>query len=267
MTPQTFVIDPQGALEVVSLNRPAALNAMSALMIDELAAYFENLARRTDVRVIRLKGAGSNFCAGLDLKDPAVARLADQGTSALYAFQRRLHDLILAMRRCPQPIIAQAHGAAAGGGLALLMASDIRVAHNNTRLSAAFIRVGLSGCDVGLSYLLPRLVGGAVAAELLLTGRTMNANRAYQLGMVSALADTPEALDSLAEEFADAMLATAPLGLRLTKEGLNANLDAASLDAAMALEDRNQIICAGGANFSEALLAFAEKRPPRFNDR
>ncbi len=262
-----IVTETADGVETLTLNRPAALNALNDEMIGALLGYFEDLNQRPDIRVIRLKGAGDGFCAGLDLRDPVVAGLRDQGVGALYAFQRRLHRLILAMRQCPQPIVAQGHGAAAGGGLALLMASDIRVLQTNARLSAAFIKVGLSGCDVGLSYLLPRLVGGAVAAELLLTGKTIDGARAHQLGLASALAEDAAALDALAADYAAAMLATTPMGLRLTKEALNANLDAASLDAAMVLEDRNQVLCAGSRDFAEALAAFAEKRPPRFEGR
>jgi enoyl-CoA hydratase/carnithine racemase len=173
---------------------------------------------------------------------------------------------MVAMRRCPQPIVALLHGAAVGGGFVIALASDIRIAAPDTRMNAAFIKVGLGGCDVGVSYLLPRLVGASVSSELLLTGLDLDADRALRLGLVSRVVAEAE-LEEAAALYVDAMLATAPLGLALTKEVLNANLDAPSFEAALALEDRNQVLLSQTNDFREGAAAFREKRKPRFEGR
>jgi enoyl-CoA hydratase len=167
------------------------------------------------------------------------------------------------MRRCPQPIIALIDGAAAGGGFAFALASDIRIATPTLKMNAAFIRIGLSACDIGVSYFLPRMVGSSVAAELMLTGRFIHAERAQSLGLVSKVVES-EALDGEGQKLVDEMMLTTPLGLRLTKECLNFSIDAQGLEAAIAMEDRNQILCAQGEDFGEGVRAFLEKRPPDY---
>jgi enoyl-CoA hydratase len=132
-------------------------------------------------------------------------------------------------------------------------------------MNAAFIKLGLSGCDVGVSYLLPRLVGASVAAELILTGRFATAERARELGLVSAVVPDDQ-LEAEAQRLVDDLLATSPLGLRLSKECLNASLDMSSMDAVVAMEDRNQILCAQTADFREGIVAFLQKRPPAWKD-
>ena len=170
------------------------------------------------------------------------------------------------MRRCPQPIIACVDGAASGGGFALALASDVRIATPTTRMNAAFIRIGLSACDIGVSYFLPRMVGSSVAAEYMLTGRFIDAERAYQLGLVSRVV-APEAMQAEAQSFAADMLHATPLGLRLTKEALNHAIDAQGLEATIAMEDRNQILASLDGDFGEGVAAFLEKRPPRYERR
>jgi enoyl-CoA hydratase/carnithine racemase len=169
------------------------------------------------------------------------------------------------MRRCPQPILSLVHGPACGGGFAIALASDIRIAGKSARMNAAFIRLGLSACDIGVSYFLPRLVGTSVASELMLTGRFINAERALRVGLVSEVVDDDK-LTEAARPYLDEMLTTSPLGLRLTKECLNMSVDAPSLESAIAMEDRNQILCAQTNDVREGMRAFLEKRQPVYTN-
>jgi enoyl-CoA hydratase/carnithine racemase len=180
--------------------------------------------------------------------------------------QRRISEIVMRMRRCPQPIVSLVHGPACGGGFALALASDIRIAGQSARMNAAFIRIGLSACDIGVSYFLPRLVGVSVASELMLTGRFINADRALRVGLVSDVVEDA-GLEAAAAPLIDEMLTTSPLGLRLTKECLNMSVDAGSLEAAVAMEDRNQILTAQTQDFQEGIRAFLEKRRPEYRDR
>jgi enoyl-CoA hydratase len=169
------------------------------------------------------------------------------------------------MRRCQQPIISLVQGPACGGGFALALASDIRIAGESARMNAAFIRIGLSACDIGVSYFLPRLVGVSVASELMLTGRFINAERSLRVGLVSEV--VPDAdLTKAARAYLDDMVTTSPLGLRLTKECLNMSVDSQSLEAAIAMEDRNQILCSQTADVREGMMAFLQKRTPSYSD-
>jgi enoyl-CoA hydratase len=158
------------------------------------------------------------------------------------------------------------NGAAAGGGFALALASDVRIATPNLKMNAAFIRIGLSACDIGVSYFLPRMVGSSVAAEYMLTGRFITAERAYQLGLVSCIVEKDQ-LETQARGFVDDMLHATPLGLRLTKEALNHAIDAQGLEAAIAMEDRNQILASSDGDFAEGVSAFLEKRRPVYPQR
>lgn len=260
---QTLAVEKEGAIDWLTLNRPEALNAMSRTMMLELQHYFGELYTDHSVRVVILRGAGRGFCAGLDLKEDR----GDEPSGAVTGLrvQRRVSEIVMRMRRAPQPIISLIHGPASGGGFALALASDIRLAGPKARMNAAFIRIGLSACDVGVSYFLPRLVGSAVASELLLTGRFIDAERARAVGLVSdVVAD--EALAEAGRAIAGEILANSPVGVRLTKECLNMSVDAGSLEAVIALEDRQQILASTTGDMREGVAAFLEKRPPDYRD-
>jgi enoyl-CoA hydratase/carnithine racemase len=263
MTYETVLVDRRAHVAWLTLNRPDALNAMNRALVRELRAFFSALGDDRETRVVILRGAGRAFCAGLDLKEESdVGESVQAGLRA----QRTISELVMMMRRAPQPIIACVHGAACGGGFALALGSDVRLAGASARMNAAFIRIGLSACDVGVSYFLPRMVGASVAAELLLTGNFIDATRAERLGLVSRVVPDAE-LESAAQALADDMLRNSPLGLRLTKECLNASLDAGSLEQVIAMEDRNQILCSRSEDFREGIAAFLQKRPPTYHER
>ena len=262
----TLKLDRRDAIEVLSLNRPEALNAMTPEMVGEMRDYFDGLGRRLDVRVVILRGEGRVFCAGAELGSIAFAEAGAGRAQRQMAMQKHYSGLVKAMRACPQPIVALIHGAACGGGFSIALAADIRYAAPSARMNAAYIRVGLGGCDMGAGYLLPRLVGLSNASECLLTGRFINAERALHMGLVSDIA--PE--DQLMEKgiaLAEDMLRTSPMGLRMTKEALNSEVDAPSLDAALAIEDRQQVILLETSDHQEAVAAFREKRAPNYWDR
>ncbi len=262
----TLTLERQGAVEILSLNRPDALNAMSPEMVAEMRAYFEGLLARLDVRVVLLRAEGRMFSAGADLGSVAFAETGEGRAQRQMAMQKLYSGLVRLMRACPQPIIALLHGAVCGGGFSLALASDVRYAAPSVRMNAAYIRVGLGGCDMGAGYLLPRLIGLSNASEFLLTGRFIGAERALRMGLVSEIVPEDKLLETGMALAAD-MLKTAPMGLRLTKETLNAEIDAPSLDAALTLEDRQQVILLETADHREAVAAFREKREPRFGDR
>lgn len=264
MTEPVLQVREDGAVVWLTLNRPERLNALNPALVQALLTCFQALYRRPELRVVVLQGAGSAFCSGLDLKEAPDARAL--GVPRMLEVQRDLRDIMIAMRRCPQPIISLVQGAASGGGFALALASDLRLATPDARFNAAFIRIGLSACDVGVSYFLPRMVGSSVAAHYLLTGRFMDAARAQALGLVSTVAPWPE-LQQEARALVDDMLRASPLGLRLTKDALGHAVDAASLEAVVALEDRNQILCSQTDDFQEGIEAFLGKRPPRYRER
>jgi enoyl-CoA hydratase/carnithine racemase len=260
---EVLLIDRDGPVVTATLNRPDQLNALNAELTDALTAFFEALYRDRETRVVVLRGEGRAFCAGLDLKGFGVD---GRGVQAGLDVQTRIRDIYKAMRRCPQPIVSLIQGAACGGGFSLALASDIRIGAPDLKMNAAYIRVGLTGCDMGSSYFLPRLVGLAMASELLLTGRFVEADEALRIGLINRVAPH-EAMRAAAAPLIEAMLANAPMGLRLTKDALNFSIDAPSLDAAMAMEDRQQVLTAQTWDHGEAVRAFLEKRPARFEDR
>lgn len=264
-----LLIEHDDGVDRVTLNRPDSLNALDPALIDALNTYFEDLQRNRKTRVVVLKGAGANFCAGLDLKHTMAARSGQNAprtvTESLDS-QRRIADIVMLMRRCPQPIIALVQGAAAGGGFALALAADIRIAAKSARMNCAFIKLGLGGCDIGSSYFLPRLVGVSVASELILTGRFIHADRALAVGLVSEVVEDGQ-LDAAAAPYIDAMMTASPLGLRLSKECINMSVDAGSIEAVIAMEDRNQVLCSRSEDFEEGIRAFMEKRKPVYVTR
>ncbi len=266
---EALIIDEQGPVSWLTLNRPDEFNTLSMPLVDGLVDYFRALQDRPEIRIVVLKANGKHFCAGLDLKDAEGGDDAANGSrgapQAGYKIQKRIGNIYRAMRACPQPIIALVQGAACGGGFSLALAADIRIAGESARMNAAYIRAGFSACDMGCSYFLPRLVGLSVASELMMTGKFIEAERALHTGLVSEL--VPDAqLAEAAQPYIDDMLKTTPIGLRMTKEGLNISVDAPSLEAAMALEDRQQILTSYSADCSEAQRAFFEKRDPVYKD-
>jgi len=266
---EPLLIEHDDGVDRVTLNRPESLNALDPALIDALNDYFESLQRNRKTRVVVLKGAGANFCAGLDLKH-AMASRAGQNTPRTVTesldSQRRIADIVMLMRRCPQPIVALVQGAAAGGGFALALAADIRIAAKSARMNCAFIKLGLGGCDIGSSYFLPRLVGVSVASELILTGRFIYADRALAVGLVSEVVEDGQ-LEAAAVPYVDAMMTASPVGLRLSKECINMSVDAGSIEAVIAMEDRNQVLCSRSEDFEEGIRAFIEKRKPVYVTR
>jgi enoyl-CoA hydratase len=267
MNYENLELKREGQIAWLTFNRPHALNALNQPLVSELRDFLTALPEDKDARVVVLRGAGRAFCAGLDLKEnaPGETNPFDTSIQAGFRFQRRMSELVMMMRRAPQPFIACVQGAACGGGFALALASDVRIAGESARMNAAFIRIGLSACDMGVSYFLPRLVGLTVASELMLTGRFINAQRALATGLVSEVVPDNQ-LEAAARKLADDMLLTSPLGLRLTKECLAASVDAPSLEHAIFMEDRNQSLCGRTRDFDEGVRAFLEKRRPRYSE-
>lgn len=263
---ETLRIEREDHLTWLILNRPDALNALSRTMVSELRDFFWNLPDDHQTRVLAIRGEGRAFCAGLDLKEP-VGETGDGGTIATtLRGQRRISEIPMLMRRAPQPILAAVHGPACGGGFAIALASDVRVAGESVRMNAAFIRLGLSACDIGVSYFLPRIVGASVASEFLLTGNFIDAARAASTGLVSRVVPDDQ-LIATTRTLANDMLRNSPLGLRLTKECLKLSLDAGSLEEVIAMEDRNQSLTVQTEDVREGVLAFLQKRPANFRDR
>eukprot|EP00456_Euglypha_rotunda_P067548 TRINITY_DN5858_c0_g1_i7.p1 TRINITY_DN5858_c0_g1~~TRINITY_DN5858_c0_g1_i7.p1 ORF type:complete len:260 (+),score=56.89 TRINITY_DN5858_c0_g1_i7:255-1034(+) len=246
----TISIVQEGPVDWLTLNRPQRLNALDGTMIRELWSYFDSLQSDYSRRVVVIRGAGKGFCAGLDLewfktdgaKLPSGADDNGPGPS--------LGELVLKMRSCPQVIVALIHGAACGGGFNIALAADIRIAGRSAKMNVTFVKLGLSGCELGTSYFLPRMVGTSVAAELMMTGRFIHAERALATGMVSEVVDD-EQLDQAARKMVSDLLATSPVGLRKTKEVMTRASEIQDLRAVIALEEYTQLKCMHGSNFTK----------------
>lgn len=263
-----LLIEKRGQVDWVTLNRPNVFNALNVELIDALVSYFESLHRRHDRRIVVLQAAGKAFCAGMDMKEGIIADKENAKRAPIQAgmaAQRSFGDIFRAMRRCQQPIISLIQGAACGAGLGIALASDIRIAAENARMNCAFIRIGYTGADMGSSYFLPRLVGAGMAAELMMTGRFVGAEEALRIQLVNHVVPQ-EDMTKKAEELLQYMLTTSPMGLRLTKETLRYSIDAPSLDAALAMEDRHQVLLTQTKDVQEATMAFLEKRTPNYED-
>jgi enoyl-CoA hydratase len=268
VTEAVLIDDVADGITQLTLNRPERLNAMNYALVSGLYAAFDALAEDRSCRVILLTGAGRGFCAGLDLTEGASPPASDRlgRPQAGMTVQKLIAGLVPKMRSMPQPIVAAVNGAASGGGLALALASDVRIAAANARFNVAFVRVGLSGCDIGVSWLLPRLVGASRAFELLLTGRLIDAAEADRIGLVTRVVAEGQAVAS-ARETAALIVDNSPFGVRMTKEVMWSQLEIGSLQAGIDLENRTQVLSSFTGDLTEAMQAFAEKRPPAFNDQ
>jgi enoyl-CoA hydratase/carnithine racemase len=261
----TMAVDePRPGIALITLDRPKQLNALTFASFGELRRVVEALEAHAATRVVVVTGRGRGFCSGLDLGD--AAKLGEMSVNQMLAEQKTWADGIASLRLTGLPVIAAVNGPAAGAGLGLALAADIRLAARSARFNAAFVRIGLSGGDVGVSWMLPRIVGLARAAEIMLTGRPYDADESARIGLVNAVHDDDELLDA-ALDLAQMIAGNSPLGMRLTKQVLQTNVDAPSLPAALELENRNQVLASRTEDMSEALQAFLERRPARFHDR
>lgn len=262
---ETIVLEyPEEGIAVATLNRPERLNALTFLAFAELRSLAETIDADESVRVLVITGAGRGFCAGLDLDDAAT--LTEMTVPEMFAGQGQWAAAVAALRRIGTPVVAAVNGPAAGAGFGLALAADIRVASPQARFNAAFVRIGLTSGDVGVSWMLPRIVGFGHASELMFTGRLVDADEAYRLGIVNRIVPADDLLEA-SLDVARQIAANSPFGVRLSKEILQTNVDAPSLEAAIALENRSQVLATRTADMAEALAAFREKRPPRFRNR
>ncbi len=258
---------PAEAVTRITLDRPEVLNALNPEMVIGLSDALDQVGADPACRVVILTGAGRGFCSGQDMA-AAKKRNAGVGPAAAEKLrgQERFSGIIRRIRTIPQPVIAAVNGVAAGAGMGIAMAADIRIATTTARFLVASVRIGVTGGESGLSYHLPRLIGIGRAGEILMTGRPVQAEEAERIGMVNRIVE-PEALEQAALEQAAALLANSPFSIAQTKRLMWRNLDAADLASALELEDRVQIVASMTDDYKEALAAFAEKRPPRFTGR
>jgi enoyl-CoA hydratase len=265
---EVLVTTPRPGVRLLTLNRPSKLNAMNVTLVQRLHDQLDAVAADRDCRVVILTGAGRGFCAGLDLTGYGVVEgSGDRGrVQQGFATQQHIAGLIPHLRSLPQPVIAAVNGPAAGGGFALVLGSDIRLAVPSARFNAAFVRIGLSACDIGTSWLLPRLVGAARAHELMLTGRIFDAQEAARIGLVVDVVPEDVLLERALEE-AELIMRNSPMGVHMTKEVMWSALEIPGQQAAIDLENRTQIMVSQTADHPEAMRAFLERRPPRYQDR
>ena len=259
---ETLILEqPSPGVVVVTLNRPERSNAMTSTMFGELEDMALALNGEDDCRVVILTGAGKAFCAGYDLAD--ADELPGLGALGMLDQQERAARALLSVRSMRVPVIAAVNGAAAGGGLALALAADIRLAAPEAKFNAAFVRIGLSAGDLGTSWLLTRLIGPAATSEICFTGRLIDAGEAVRLGIVNQVSEPGAVLDQ-ARRLAAAIVSNSPGGVQLSKRALQANLEISSYAAALELENRGQALLTRSTDMPEALAAFKEKRQPVF---
>lgn len=251
----------------LTLNRPERLNAMSIDLVIELWDALGDVAADNDCYVLVLTGAGRAFCSGLDLKDYGIIPNID-GLQVGRIAQRSMRyysRLIPRLRDLPQPVVAAVNGAAYGGGMCLSLGADLRLAGVSARFNATGIVNGLTSTEMGVSFLLPRLIGAAHSNDLLLTGRVIDAVEAERMGLVSRVLPDEELADAAVGVAAD-MCRFSPYGLAMTKDTIWANLEISSLAAAIELEDRNQLMLGFTDNLPTAIRAFGRGEEPAYTD-
>jgi enoyl-CoA hydratase/carnithine racemase len=249
----------------IVLDRPDSLNALTHEMVSELASTLEEVRVDRGCRVVVLTGAGRAFCAGLDLTSYGDDELVERDGLPLRTFdrQREIADLAHRLHELPQPVVAAVNGPAVGGGLALVCASDVRIASSSALFAVSFITAGYSGCDIGVSWLLPRIMGAGRAHELMLTGRRFDAVEALQGGLLARVVE-PEELLAAARATAERILHNPPASVELTKVGMWQSLEIPSFRTAVEFENRQQVIAALSEDRLEATSAFLEKRSPSY---
>lgn len=259
-----LVEEPSAGVAQVTLNRPDRFNAMTRTMFSELETVAHAIGDDRDVRVVVLTGAGKAFCSGYDLDD--AEELASLPPLGMLDLQERAARAVSAVRAIPVPVIAAVNGPAAGGGLSLSLAADIRLGSPKAKFNAAFVRIGLSAGDLGASWMLPRLIGPSAAAEIGFTGRIVDAEEAERLGLLNRVTGSDDLLQQ-SLNMAGQICANSPGGIRLSKRALQANLEVSSFAAALELENRGQALLTRCDDMTEALEAFKAKRAPNFSGR
>jgi enoyl-CoA hydratase len=262
-----LVDHPVPHVAIVTLNRPDRLNALSIDLALALDAALARVAEENDTWVVVLTGAGRGFCAGLDLKDYGILPGID-GLPAGRIAQRSMRAysrIVVTMRRMPQPVVAAVNGPAYGGGMCLALAADLRIAARPAIFNATGIVNGLTSTEMAAGWLLPRLIGASRANDLLLTGREVDAAEAAAIGLVARVVEEGAVLDEALAAARD-MCRFSPYGLSMTKNVLWASLEVGSLETAIELEDRNQLMLGFTENLPEAIRAFDAGRPPVYTD-
>jgi len=242
MSYETLLYEVEGEVGVLTYNRPEIVNAINWQMLDELGDFWQERQTDYETRVIVVRGAGQKgFCSGIDMKAVATEFAGEDGPTPENIFnnQNQFSNIVRLMRTCPQPIIAAVHGPAMGAGLSFALAADVRLASEDAMFCAQYINIGLGGADVGSSYFLWRIVGWGRAAEMCLTGSRVYAEEAYRIGLVNRVYPREELMPA-AHEMARNMVSKTKMGLRLTKDALNAGINLSSLEDTVKIEDRNQ---------------------------
>jgi enoyl-CoA hydratase len=274
-----LVVDEAGAMalvridtvrphvRVITLDNPSRLNSMSFALVGDLYAALDEVSADNDCRVVILTGAGRGFCSGLELEHAGLPPgTEDLGRHRLgMRAMEFMGGIVPALRALPQPVIAAINGPAYGGGMCLTLGADIRLASESAVFCGAGISNGLSGTELGVSWLLPKVVGLSHSSEILLTGKRVGAEEALRIGLVSQVRAEGTVVDA-AIEMAEGMCAFSPFGLALTKDSLWSALEVSGLQAAVAMENRTQLLAGHTGNLAEASAAFREKRPPVYDE-
>ena len=261
LTPQSFLYEERDHIATITLNRPERLNALTFEVYRELADTFAVLSAEESVRAVIITGAGRAFCSGGDVHD-IIGELFSRDMEGLLEFTRMTCELVQRIRALPKPVIASLNGTTAGAGACIALASDIRIASEAAEIAFLFVRVGLSGADMGAAYLLPRVVGLTKAAELLYTGDFLSAQEAERIGLYNRVVPAGE-LSGATLEMAERLARGPAFALAMTKQMLNREMDV-SLETALEWEAQAQAICMQHPDYKEAYEAFTEKREPKF---
>jgi enoyl-CoA hydratase/carnithine racemase len=263
LNPNTFLYEQSAAgVATITLNRPERLNALTFQVYEELSATFASLRDEDAVRAVVITGAGRAFCSGGDVHD-IIGELFKRDIEGLLAFTRLTCALVHNIRSLPKPVIASLNGTTAGAGACIALAADIRIASEAARIAFLFVKVGLSGADMGAAYLLPRVIGFAKATELLYTGDFISADEARELGLYNRVVPATE-LSLATQEFAERLARGPAFAIAKTKEMLNRELNM-SFDGALEAEAQAQALCMMHPDYREAYEAFVQKREPSFN--
>lgn len=265
---EDILIDrPRPGILRITLNRPDSLNALTYPMVDQFIATLDSLVEDAETRVVIITGAGRGFCSGQDMF-ASKKRMAAGGSTVVsrFASQTRFGSMSQRMARIPQPVICAVNGVAAGAGMAIALAADIRIGTPATRFLVAAVKIALSAGESGVSYWLPRWIGAARAFEVMLTGRPILSDEALETGLIIRRVEQ-EALQDAAIELAEQIMENAPFAVTQTKRVMRRNLDSPSLEVAIDIENPTQIVANCTEDYIEAVQAFAEKRPPDYKGR